>query len=123
MGKTVIMGRKTFESIGSPLPGRKTVVISKSKKYEFENCITVDSLYDALLLTKDEEEVFIAGGGRVYEESLPLADRIYLTVIEKEYEGNVYFPKFDLDLFQKTFEQKVCDDIDYTYYTYERIRD
>ncbi|HBN86496.1 MAG TPA: hypothetical protein DDZ89_21985 [Clostridiales bacterium] len=120
MGKTIIMGRKTYESIGKPLPGRNTVVISRSKKYEYDHCVTVDSLYDALILAKDQEEVFIVGGGRVYQESLPFADRIYLTVIDKEYEGNVFFPKFDTVLFQKTYEQKMEADVNYTYYTFDR---
>lgn len=123
MGKTIILGRKTHESIGRPLPGRKTIVISRSKNFDGPNCITVESLYDALLLAKDEEEVFIAGGGRVYEEALPFADCIYLTVIDREYDGNVFFPKFNMELFEKTYEERMEGEIPYTYYTLNRKND
>ncbi len=121
VGKTVIMGRKTYESIGKPLPGRKTIVVSRTKNYKFDNCITVSSLYDALMTVKGEEEVFIAGGGKVYEESLRLADRIYLTVVHRCIPGNTFFPEIDKDMFQVTYEKRVEGDIPYTYYTYERI--
>ena len=91
MGKSVIMGRKTFESIGQPLPNRKTIIISKSKDINYNNCLTVESLERAFNLLQQEDEIFIAGGGEIYKESLPFADRIYLTIIEKEYEGNIFF--------------------------------
>ncbi|MCE3415980.1 dihydrofolate reductase, partial [Staphylococcus aureus] len=93
---------KTFESIGQPLPNRKTIIISKSKDINYNNCLTVESLERAFNLLQQEDEIFIAGGGEIYKESLPFADRIYLTIIEKEYEGNIFFPMFNKDEFEIT---------------------
>ncbi len=120
-GKTIIMGRNSFDEIGNPLPNRKTILISGSKTVTADDCITVTSLEEALRHTKEEEEVFIAGGGRVYQEALPFTDRIYLTIIDKIIEGDVYFPQIDTSSFQKIYEQRVEGEIPYTYYTYEKI--
>ncbi|GFZ84886.1 dihydrofolate reductase [Paenibacillus marchantiophytorum] len=120
LGKSVIMGRKTFESIGKPLPRRKTVIISRTVQITDTNCVTVKSLEQALELLKDEDEIFIAGGGEIYREALPLADKLYLTEVEKEIAGNIYFPAFDKESFQLTYKQPVNGTIPYTYYTYER---
>ncbi|WP_409343271.1 dihydrofolate reductase [Paenibacillus sp. MBLB4367] len=120
MGKPVIMGRKTFESIGKPLPGRKTVIVSGRGRIEAEGCTTVASLEDAYELLKEEEEVFIAGGGEIYRLALPHADKIYLTLIDREIEGNITFPEFDKDRFAVTYEERVAASIPYTYFTYER---
>ncbi len=119
---TIIMGRKTFESIGgTPLPNRRNIVISKTKDVTCDNCITVRSLEEALDLCKDENEVFIGGGGEVYTQCLPIADKIYLTIIDKYFEGDVSFPKIDLNQFKQTYEERIEGDIPYTYYTLERI--
>ncbi len=120
IGKTIIMGRKSFEEIGKPLPNRKTILISKTQHIESENCITVKSIIEALDLVRNEEEVFVAGGGQVYKEVFPYADRLYITVIDKIIEGNVYFPKICEDEFIKTYEERISGEIPYTYYTYER---
>lgn len=121
IGKSIIMGRKSFEEIGRPLPGRKTVVISRSRDFSYENCITVKSLDQALEILKHEEEIFIAGGGRVYQEAFDYCKKIYLTVIDKEIEGDVFFPEINKEEFRKTYEKKIDGEISYTYYTYERI--
>ena len=94
-GKTIIMGRKSFQEIGRPLPNRKTVVISNTENIVAENCITVKSLIEAFDLVEGEEEVFIAGGGQVYKEALYYSDKIYITVIDKIIDGDVYFPKIN----------------------------
>jgi dihydrofolate reductase (trimethoprim resistance protein) len=123
MGKTIIMGRKSYEEIGKPLPNRKTIVISNTQNIVDENCFTVKTLAEALELSKaaaEEEEVFIAGGGQLYRETLPIADRIYLTVIDIVIDGDVYFPIINKDEFVKTYEEKNEGEIPYTYYTYER---
>lgn len=120
IGKTIIMGKKSFEEIGRPLPNRKTILISNTQRIESENCTTVKSLPEALDLVSAEEEVFVAGGGQVYKEAFPYADRIYITVIDKIIEGNVYFPKIFEDDFVKTYEERIDGEIPYTYYTYER---
>lgn len=120
IGKTIIMGRKSFEEIGRPLPNRKTILISNTQHIESENCITVKSLFEALDLAQDEDEVFVAGGGQVYKEAFPYADRIYITVIDKIIEGNVYFPEISDNDFVKKYEERIDGEIPYTYYTYER---
>ena len=119
-GHTIIVGRKTFEVEGKPLPNRKTIIISKTKNIECENCVTVKSLKEALELAKDEKEIFIAGGGEIYRQVLPMTDRIYLTIIDKVIEGDVYFPEINEDEFVKTYEERIEGEIPYTYYTYER---
>ena len=121
-GKIVIMGRKSFQEIGKPLPNRKTIIISNTENIVADNCITVKSLIEAFELVKGEEEVFIAGGGQVYKEALSYSDKIYITVIDKIIEGNIYFPEIHKDEFAKTYEEKIEGEIPYTYYTFERIR-
>jgi len=119
-GHTIIVGRKTFQAEGKPLPNRKTIIISKTKNIECENCVTVKSLKEALELAKDEKEIFIAGGGEIYRQVLPMTDRIYLTIIDKVIEGDVYFPEINEDEFVKIYEERIEGEIPYTYYTYER---
>jgi dihydrofolate reductase (trimethoprim resistance protein) len=122
-GKTIIVGRKSFQEIGKPLPNRKTIIISTTENIVADNCTTVKSLLEAFNLAKDEEEIFIAGGGQVYKEALPYADKIYITIIDKIVEGNVYFPEINKEDFIKTYEERIDGEIPYTYYTYERVRD
>lgn len=95
-GHPVIMGRKTFESIGRPLPKRTNVVISSQQDYQPDGVTVVSSLMEALILAPDldEEEVFIIGGGRVYAESLGYADRLYLTLVDGEFEADTFFPEY-----------------------------
>lgn len=119
-GKTVIMGRKSFQEIGKPLPNRKIIIISNTVNIVADNCVTVRSLSEAFNLAKDEEEVFVAGGGQVYKEALPYSNKIYLTVVDKIIEGNVYFPTINKKDFVKTYEQRIEGELPYTYYTYER---
>jgi len=121
-GKTIIVGRKSFQEIGKPLPNRKTIIISTTENIVTDNCTTVKSLVEAFNLAKDEEEIFIAGGGQVYKEALPYADKIYITIIDKIVEGNVYFPEINKEDFIKTYEERIDGEIPYTYYTYERVR-
>lgn len=120
-GKTIIMGRKSYEEIGKPLPNRKTILVSRTKNIVAENCNTVKSLEEAFEIVKNEEEVFIAGGGQIYKDTFQYADKIYLTVIDKLIEGDVYFPDINEEEFKKTYEEKIEGPIPYTYYTFERI--
>lgn len=93
-GHPVIMGRKTYESLGRPLPNRTNVVLSRSGG-EFPGCRVVRSLDEALALFPDDEELFIIGGAQIYEQALPLADRLYLTRVCHPYEGDTSFPEWD----------------------------
>ena len=100
-GKTVLMGRKTYESIGRPLPNRRNVVVSRNTDFEAEGCEVVGSIEAALELAKDDDEVMVMGGASFYEQMLPSADRLYITQIEGEYEGDAHFPKFDRSEFKE----------------------
>lgn len=95
MGHSVIMGRKTFASIGRPLPGRRCIVLSRRPDFTWPGIEVAGSLGEALALTEGEDEAFVAGGGSVYAEALPRAARIYLTVIHAEIAGDTYFPRFE----------------------------
>ncbi|MHC4996268.1 MAG: dihydrofolate reductase [Planctomycetota bacterium] len=99
-GHAVIMGRKTFDSIQKPLPNRRNIVVSRDPDLAIEGAETVTSLDDALALLAGEDESFICGGEQIYRLALPLADRIYLTHIDTEAEGDAFFPEFDESLFE-----------------------
>lgn len=101
-GHYVIQGRKTYESYGKPLPNRTNVIITRDKDYTAGGCIVVHSLEEALKEAKNDAEPFIIGGGRIYEQALPLVDRIYLTKIHHSFEGDTYFPEIDLDEWEIT---------------------
>lgn len=97
MGHTLIMGRKTFESIGTPLKGRNTIVVTRQKDYDAKGCAVANSLKEALCLANGEKEVFVAGGGEIYAQAirLHLTRRIYLTRIFANFEGDAFFPEID----------------------------
>jgi len=118
-GKTIIIGRKSFEEIGRPLPKRKTILISSTINYSTDNCMTVPNLETALKLTENKD-VFISGGASLYKEAVDFVEKMYITVINKEFIGDTYFPRVDLGLFDKTYEQFVDGEVPYTYLTYAR---
>lgn len=89
-GNTVIMGRKTFESIGKPLPNRRNIIITRDLDYEVEGCEVVNSIDESLLLCNND--CFIIGGGEIYKQTINLADKIYLTVVDGVFEGDTFFP-------------------------------
>lgn len=126
MGHPVVMGRLTFESIinfaGKPLPGRKNIVVSTSTTFsEYDDVDTVSSLEEAL---KREKDVFVIGGERMYAQSLPLTDRIYLTRVQEHIDGDTYFPEIDTNVWKLINEEKHSKDdnnpYDYTFLVYER---
>lgn len=94
-GHPVIMGRRTFESVGKPLPNRMNVVVSRQADYAPEGVTVARSLEEALGLFPAQEEVFVTGGGQIYAQAMPLADRIYLTTVMRDYEGDTRFPEWD----------------------------
>lgn len=112
---SIIMGRKTYEDIGHPLPNRLNIVVSRTVNYEDENLITVKSLEEALKLATDK--VYIVGGYSLFEETIPLVDVMYITEIDMEIEnGDVFFPEFDESVFDKelTEEQELFKRYTYT---------
>ncbi len=92
MGKPMIMGRKTFESIGRPLPGRRNIIVTRNNEYSVEGIEIANSIDEALELAGDVEEVMVIGGEEIFKLVLPVADRLYITHIEHEFEGDTFFP-------------------------------
>lgn len=109
MGKPVVMGRKTYQSIGRPLPGRKNVVISRDSSVSFEGTTVVSSIEEALRLVAGEAEVMIIGGGSIYASCLEKADRLYLTHINLDVEGDTQFPDWG-DGWQESFSENYSAD-------------
>lgn len=105
MGKPVVMGRKTYESIGRPLPGRRTIVMTRKQGYEAPGCTVVHSIEEALLATCEAREVMIAGGADVYRQFLPLTHRIYLTCIDANFDGDATFPELSEGAWQTVWEE------------------
>lgn len=91
-GHHILMGRKTFESIGRLLPGRTSVIITRNPRYRVEGALVASSLEQALALSSGDDEVFVIGGEQIFREALPMANRIYLTEIGRAFEGDVFFP-------------------------------
>ena len=97
MGHHIVMGRKTYESIGKPLPGRTSVVVTRNPKYTVPGVIVVNSLQAAISASGDDDEIFVIGGAELYLQAIALADRIYMTEIDSDISGDAYFPEFKLD--------------------------
>lgn len=95
LGHSVIMGRKTYESIGRPLPRRRNIVITRNAELRIEGCEMATSLEGALTMCEGEEEVFVIGGGEIYRQAMPLADKLYITHVGVRAEGDTRFPDID----------------------------
>jgi dihydrofolate reductase len=123
-GKPVIVGQKTYESIGKPLPGRTNIIITLNKNYTANGCLIVHSIEESLAAAKDFEEVMVIGGASIYEQFLPLADRLYLTLIDANIEGDTFFPEFDYSDWNEVERVKNEPDKEniypYTFLTLER---
>ncbi len=124
-GKTVIMGKRTWESLPKkPLSGRKNVVITDIPHESFDNAVTAYSIEDALAKCEKGEEIFIIGGGSIYNQFMPLADRLYITHVHKKTPADVYFPKIDSRIWKvidkEEYKAGSNNEIPYTYLIYER---
>ncbi|MHB1173997.1 MAG: dihydrofolate reductase [Sulfuriferula sp.] len=123
MGHHILMGRKTFESIGRPLPGRTTVIISRSAYTASDGCLVANSIAEALVACANDTEVFFIGGAQLYEQALPLADRLYLTEIHAEFAGDAWFPEFERDGWEEFSRDPRYDEasaLDYDFVVYQR---
>lgn len=123
-GHAVVMGRKTFESLGSrPLPKRTNIVITRADR-QFEGAITAHSLEEAIAMVAGDEEIFIIGGAQIYAEALSVADRMYITHVERDYEGDTSFPAIDFDKWTLVASERYEHGEEYEYpfefRTYER---
>lgn len=128
IGKPIIMGRKCYESIGRPLPKRTNIIITRNKDYEAKGCIITHSLQEAIAKAKEEEttEIFIIGGGEIYQKALAIVDKIYLTCIDLVVEdATVFFPNIDSNQWQLIKEEKHQKDkknpYDYTFKVLKRV--
>jgi dihydrofolate reductase len=125
-GNTVIMGKKTWESLPrKPLPGRKNIVLTDTDGECIDFSVTAYSIEDALGKCADDEEIFIIGGGSIYRQFMPLADKLYITHVHSTAPADVYFPRIDLNIWEITyiedFKISKTTSIPYTYTVYERI--
>ena len=118
-GNVVIMGRRTYESIGKPLPNRYNIIISRTQRFEAENCTTAGSLEEALR-SAGNRDIFIGGGGKLYEEAIPLVDKMYITEIDAVIDGDTFFPEFDASEFIREVEKTVDGELPYEYVIYTR---
>ena len=120
MGKPIVMGRKTFESIGRPLPGRHNIVITRQSDFTADGITVVASFEEAQKAAGEVEELAVIGGGQLYKQVLPLADKLYLTLINIDVEGDTYFPEWD----DGSWQQECCenginkDGIEYSFINY-----
>lgn len=125
MGKPIIMGRKTFESIGKPLPGRRNIVLSRAAGLAIEGVDVVTSLDEARSIVGDGDELMVIGGSTIYQLVLAEAQRMYLTHVEAEFEGDAWFPEFDMSLW--SVQDETISEIDEKnlhrcrFVTYEKI--
>jgi len=101
-GHAVVMGRLTFESLGRPLPNRTNIIITRNASFKAEGCIRAGSLEQAMEMTRSEQETFIIGGGQIYRQAMPIADRLYITYVDAAYEGDTLFPQVDTAIWKKT---------------------
>ena len=124
MGHTMIMGRKTYEAIGRALPGRTNIVVTRQSDYQAPGCMVFNDLNSAIeSCPSGESEVFIIGGGQIYEDTIAMADRIYLTLIPKEIPGDTFFPEFSESEFKIIKSDFIEAAEPYHFYIYERLKE
>lgn len=123
-GHPVVMGRKTYESLGRALPNRVNVVVTRQRDFEAAGCSVVGSLQEATALFANEQEVFIIGGGEIYAQAMQIADRLYITDIDATYQGDTYFPQWDKSKWMlvssEHYEKGERFDKPFTFNNYER---
>ena len=108
LDNAVIMGRKTYESIGKPLPERLNIIITRDQNYQANGCLIADSMEKALVIAKEKapgKEIFIIGGGQIYQQGIKYADKLYLTLVEGEFDADTFFPDYG-NFGKKVFEEK-----------------
>jgi dihydrofolate reductase len=124
MGHHMIMGRKTFDSIGKPLPGRTTVVVTRNTDLEIEGCTIAHSLNEAIAACTGDEEIFVVGGAELYRQAVSVADTLYFTEIQQDVEGDAHFPEFDYSAWRETARdvrsQETPQPLEYHFVTYRK---
>ena len=121
---SVIMGRKTFETLPNPLPDRDNIVITRDTNYSKPNIQVCSSIEDAINLTKTDTQPFIIGGGQIYTQTINIVDKIELTRVHEEFDGDAYFPEIPLDIFElinkENYNSDLENEFDYSYLTYKK---
>jgi dihydrofolate reductase len=122
MGHHIIMGRKTYDSLGRLLPGRTTVIVTRNKDYKLEGALIAHSLQDAIGLCKADDEVFLIGGAELYQEGLKLSNKLYITEIVLDVEGDAYFPEYSSNEWQESAREAHVSEqgLAFNYVTYVR---
>lgn len=122
----VIMGRKTYLSLGKPLADRVNIVISRNENFTADGCYTAGSITGAIAMARlfwPDKDIFIGGGAQIYSQTIEMADVLYITEIQRRFEGDTYFPDFDESMFTKKIESHHQSTVPYTYVTYRRKSD
>jgi len=124
MGHHMVMGRKTFDSIGKPLPGRTTIVVTRDRNLKTDGCIMAHSLQEAIAACAGDEEIFVVGGADIYTQALPLADTLYITEIQQDIIGDTVFSAFDktewLEVSREIHHQETPQPLEYHFVIYRR---
>jgi dihydrofolate reductase len=115
LGKPILMGRKTYESLGRPLPGRCNIIITRDSHYQAPGCIVVHSLEKAFEAAKESKEIFIIGGALLFQETLPLIQRLYMTLIHHAFEGDTFFPELNKNEWQEIERIDCAEDTENKY--------
>jgi len=115
LGHHVIMGRKTFESLGKPLPNRTTIIITRNSNYKVDNCIIVNSLEAALKVAEADPYPYILGGAEIYQQAIKIADSLDLTLVDANFEADAFFPQIDYSIWKETSRQDYKADEDHKY--------
>lgn len=124
LGHHILMGRKTWESLGRPLPGRTSVVITRSQNLQVPGCLVANSIAEAVAACDNDNEIFFIGGEELYRQALDVADRIYLTEIKADFSGDAWFPEFDTNLWRET-GRKPCkseNGLECDFVVYDKMR-
>jgi dihydrofolate reductase len=125
MNKPVVMGRKTFESIGKPLPGRRNIIISRQENLKLEGCEVYNNIQNVFEILKNESEVMIIGGGQLYAKTLPFADRLYITHLDADIDGDTQFPDWNENEWEEVFRESHQPDeknpYPYAFVNYQRL--
>jgi len=121
-GHTIIMGRKTYESIGRPLPNRRNIVISRNMEASYEDVEVVHSIEDAFSISRNDNEVFVIGGSNIYEQALSLVDQLYITEIKKSFSGDAYFPEINKQIWvESSREDHITNDgLEFSFVNYQK---
>ncbi|GAV19637.1 dihydrofolate reductase [Mariprofundus micogutta] len=110
MGKPILMGRKTYESIGRPLPGRTNLILTRQPDLQIDDCTVIHSLDEAIAAVPEAEEIMVMGGAEIYALLFDHAERLYITEIDSEFEGDAWFPEFDRSAWQETYRESHTPD-------------